>query len=161
LTLGNSFIQGGYFKQEIYPGKLSVISLNSMYFYNGNKDLSTKLDDCDVAGSPGQVEMVWFQQQLAASQAAGERVYVMHHVPPLTLSGTFSTAAVLGFMWSLVLIVLLFVRTLKQAQPTTFPPAKLSTSTSSGKMPTLLSDISPDTLTVRACSNLLVLSFVR
>lgn len=39
----HSFVEGGWFTSEVIPGKLAVISLNTMYFYSSN----SAVDGCD------------------------------------------------------------------------------------------------------------------
>jgi hypothetical protein len=88
LNLTSSFSNGGYFVQQIPGGGPTIISLNSMYFYNKN----TQVPDCDVAGSAGAVEMQWLEAQLQLAQQAHKKVYIMSHVPPVDKTDTLYNA---------------------------------------------------------------------
>jgi sphingomyelin phosphodiesterase acid-like 3 len=68
---------GGYYSSPMDPAKKArVIVLNDIYW-------SPKYETC--AGSedaaPGKAELVWLQHQLIAAHDAGERVWVMGHIP--------------------------------------------------------------------------------
>jgi histone deacetylase complex regulatory component SIN3 len=83
--LNQDFDFGGYFVQDLVPEKLSVINLNSMYFYKN--DLEVK--DCDDPASPGAIEMKWFEKALKHYyNKKGHQVYVVGHVPPIADDGT-------------------------------------------------------------------------
>lgn len=81
LNLTGTFTSGGYFVQDIVKDKLSVINLNSMYFFDSNDAVS----DCNTSSSPGAVQMKWFENVLKGYQSKGDdhQVYIMSHVPPL------------------------------------------------------------------------------
>src|SRR3954469_11201731 len=64
LNLDDAFNSGGYFVQDVIPGKLQVISANTMYFSKKN----TAVPDCNVAGSPGATELTWLKAQLLAAR---------------------------------------------------------------------------------------------
>ncbi|KAG2184407.1 hypothetical protein INT43_000316, partial [Umbelopsis isabellina] len=81
LNLGSSFSTGGYFAQEISGGP-TVLSLNSMYFFNKNDGVP----DCDTAGSAGATELQWLEAQLKSAKSANKKVYLMSHVPPVDKS---------------------------------------------------------------------------
>ncbi|KAI8584784.1 hypothetical protein K450DRAFT_4839 [Umbelopsis ramanniana AG] len=81
LNLTSDFSNGGYFVQNIANGP-SVISLNSMYFFTSN----TEVSDCDKAGSPGAEELVWLEGQLQEVQRSNKKAYLMSHVPPVDKS---------------------------------------------------------------------------
>lgn len=85
LNLTSTFTTGGYFVQDIIPGKLTVINLNSMYFFNKNSDVS----DCSSSSSPGAIQMQWLQSNLQYYKSqAGHQVYLMSHVPPIDDDGS-------------------------------------------------------------------------
>ncbi|KAI8991070.1 Metallo-dependent phosphatase-like protein [Mycotypha africana] len=79
LNLDTNFKVGGYFAQELIKNKLSVINLNSMYFFHKNDEV----DDCDSSSSPGAIQLRWFERMLKQySKKKGHSVYVMGHIPP-------------------------------------------------------------------------------
>jgi sphingomyelin phosphodiesterase acid-like 3 len=69
-TFVSTFTTGGYYSAPELGSKLLVISLNSNAF---------------VAGQPDNVfavgELDWLNTQLAAAQAAGQKVWIIMHVP--------------------------------------------------------------------------------
>lgn len=83
LNLQQEFNHGGYFVQDLIKGRLSVINLNSMYFYN--EDPFVK--DCNDTSSSGYTEMKWFENQLKSYKRRGHQVYVMSHIPPISDEG--------------------------------------------------------------------------
>lgn len=86
LNLNQGFTSGGYFIQDVIPGKLSIINLNSMYFFSKNDDVS----DCGSSRSPSTVQMKWLETTLKnIAQKKGEhQVYIMGHVPPIDDDGS-------------------------------------------------------------------------
>lgn len=73
LNFSDTFLIGGYFVQDIISQKLQVININSMYFFVSNLEV----DDCNINGSPGSTQMVWFEQKLSDAQNGNYRVYIM------------------------------------------------------------------------------------
>ncbi|RUS26548.1 hypothetical protein BC938DRAFT_470626 [Jimgerdemannia flammicorona] len=73
LNLGKTFANSGYFTQDILPGKLQVISMNTVYFYAKNLLVS----DCDKAGSAGDVQLQWIQTNLQKARHSHYNVYLM------------------------------------------------------------------------------------
>ncbi|RUP06327.1 hypothetical protein BC936DRAFT_140406 [Jimgerdemannia flammicorona] len=73
LNLGETFANGGYFTQDVLPGKLQVISMNTGYFYAKNLLVS----DCDKAGSAGDVQLQWIQANLQKARHGHYSVYLM------------------------------------------------------------------------------------
>lgn len=74
------FHRGGYFATEVIPGKLAVISLNTMYFYDSNKVVSgCPYKDRNDAGN---LEFDWLEVQLDNYRKAGLQVWIIGHVPP-------------------------------------------------------------------------------
>ncbi|RUP46689.1 Metallo-dependent phosphatase-like protein [Jimgerdemannia flammicorona] len=78
LNLGETFANGGYFTQDVLPGKLQVINTNSMYFFADNKLVT----DCDVDGSAGGIQLKWIQANLQKARDGKYNAYIMGHVPP-------------------------------------------------------------------------------
>ncbi|CAI2172336.1 1102_t:CDS:2 [Funneliformis geosporum] len=85
LNLTSEFANGGYFRQDI-NSKLSVFSLNSMYFYESNDQIK----DCDQINSPGAIQLKWFKNQLKNARQEGRRVLIAQHIPPLDSDGESS-----------------------------------------------------------------------
>jgi hypothetical protein len=86
LNLTSTFTSGGYFVQDVIKDKLSVINLNSMYFFDKNSDVS----DCSTSSSPAAIQMKWLEGVLKHYQSKGgdHQVYMMSHVPPLDDGGS-------------------------------------------------------------------------
>ncbi|KAI7871584.1 Metallo-dependent phosphatase-like protein [Spinellus fusiger] len=78
LNLTASFDEGGYFVQDLVPGKIKAVSVNSMYFFSSNK----LAPDCDTASSPGAVQLTWLSNVLNDARSQQESVYIVGHVPP-------------------------------------------------------------------------------
>ena len=70
-TFVSTFTSGGYYSAELLESRLLVIGLNSNSF---------------VAGSPTSIEadpeLGWLDSQLASAEAAGQKVWILMHVPP-------------------------------------------------------------------------------
>jgi hypothetical protein len=73
----HTFRQGGYFVVPVGP-RLSVLTLNSLYFYKKNK----AVHNCHKDNSPGAIQLAWFENQLKKARSEKERIYVIGHVPP-------------------------------------------------------------------------------
>jgi hypothetical protein len=86
LNLATVFSSGGYFVQDIIQDQLSVINLNSMYFYEKNDEVS----DCDSSSSAGAVQLKWLEGVLQKYQkkSGNHQVYMMSHVPPIDDDGS-------------------------------------------------------------------------
>ncbi|CAG8494489.1 6796_t:CDS:2, partial [Scutellospora calospora] len=82
LNLTNDFLIGGYFRHDI-NSKLSVLSLNSMYFYPYN----FQSPDCAVPNSPGEIQLKWIENELENAKHDGRKVYIIQHVPPVNVTG--------------------------------------------------------------------------
>jgi hypothetical protein len=72
-----TFRQGGYYKVSVGP-RMSVITLNTMYFYTKNDAVRS----CRRLDSAGYTQLAWFQTQLRQARQTKERLYVMGHIPP-------------------------------------------------------------------------------
>jgi endopolyphosphatase len=57
--------------------KLSILSLNTIYFYQPNH----AAPDCNIAG-PAANQISWINAVLTAAAAAGRKVYLTGHIPP-------------------------------------------------------------------------------
>lgn len=74
----HSFVEGGWFTTEVIPGKLAVISLNTMYFYESN----SAVDGCKAKSEPGYEHMEWLRVQLQLLRDRGMKAILMGHVAP-------------------------------------------------------------------------------
>lgn len=74
----HSFVQGGWFTSEVIPGKLAVISLNTMYFFDSN----SAVDGCRDKSEPGYEHMEWLRVQLKILRSRGMKAILMGHVAP-------------------------------------------------------------------------------
>ncbi|BFZ55999.1 Endopolyphosphatase [Savitreella phatthalungensis] len=74
---GHTFDRGAYFHVKVGP-QLSVVSLNTLYFYEKNK----AVDDCSSRDEPGSLQLEWLEIQFKLFRAAKTKVYVIGHVPP-------------------------------------------------------------------------------
>lgn len=74
----HSFVEGGWFTTEVIPGKLAVISLNTMYFYESN----SAVDGCEAKSEPGYEHMEWLRVQLQLLRGRGMKAIVMGHIAP-------------------------------------------------------------------------------
>ncbi|KAJ5151480.1 Endopolyphosphatase [Penicillium canariense] len=74
----HSFVEGGWFTTEVIPGKLAVISLNTMYFFESN----SAVDGCNAKSEPGYEHMEWLRVQLQLLRSRGMKAILMGHVAP-------------------------------------------------------------------------------
>ncbi|PWW74246.1 Endopolyphosphatase [Tuber magnatum] len=83
------FDKGAYFWTQVVPGTngrtglaskggLSVISLNTIYFFGSN----AAVDGCDIKGEPGYQQMEWLKIQLQLMRDIGMKAILIGHVPP-------------------------------------------------------------------------------
>lgn len=72
-----TFRQGGYFIRPVAP-RLSVLTLNTMYFYAKN----LAVHNCLHPTSPATIQLKWFESQLEKARIAQSKIYVIGHVPP-------------------------------------------------------------------------------
>jgi len=87
----HTFARGGYFTVDALPSvpnTLSVVSLNTLYFFENNK----AVDGCPPAPElwsatstdrldPGTEHLLWLEQQLLLARHAGTKVWLTGHVP--------------------------------------------------------------------------------
>ncbi|CRG84981.1 hypothetical protein PISL3812_02140 [Talaromyces islandicus] len=74
----HTFMQGGWFYSEVIPNKLSVFSLNTLYFFDSNN----AVDGCAQKSEPGYQQMEWLRVQLQILRERGMKAILMGHVPP-------------------------------------------------------------------------------
>ncbi len=73
----HTFDRGAYFHMQVLPG-LSVVSLNSLYFFENNK----AVDGCSSRDEPGSLQLDWLEIQLRLFRRSGMKSYIIGHVPP-------------------------------------------------------------------------------
>ncbi|PWN53602.1 hypothetical protein IE53DRAFT_366209 [Violaceomyces palustris] len=82
----HTFERGGYFSKEVIPGRLAVMSLNTLYFYDSNKAVDgcakRKRRDDDDQVDPGTLQLEWLEIQLDMFRQRGLQVHLIGHVPP-------------------------------------------------------------------------------
>lgn len=74
----HTFVEGGWFTAEVVPGRLAVISLNTMYFFDSN----SAVDGCNAKSEPGYEHMEWLRVQLKILRSRNMKAILMGHVPP-------------------------------------------------------------------------------
>lgn len=74
----HGFERGGWYYVEVIPGKLSVFSLNTLYFFKNNAGV----DGCALRSEPGYEHMEWLRIQLQFMRDRGMKAILMGHVPP-------------------------------------------------------------------------------
>ncbi|OQE41405.1 hypothetical protein PENCOP_c005G07596 [Penicillium coprophilum] len=74
----HTFVEGGWFTTEVVPGRLAVISLNTMYFFDSN----SAVDGCNAKSEPGYEHMEWLRVQLKILRSRNMKAMLMGHVPP-------------------------------------------------------------------------------
>ena len=74
----HGFSTGGWFSVEVIPNRLTVFSLNTMYFFEHN----TAVDGCAERSEPGYQQMEWLQIQLRFIRDRGMKAILTGHVPP-------------------------------------------------------------------------------
>ena len=73
-----AFDRGGWHTNEVVPGRLAVVSLNSLYWYTKN----AAVDGCADPGEPGYRHFEWLRAELQRLRARGLKAIIMGHVPP-------------------------------------------------------------------------------
>ena len=74
----HGFSTGGWFSVEVIPNRLTVFSLNTLYFFEHN----TAVDGCAERADPGHQQMEWLRIQLQFVRNRGMKAILMGHVPP-------------------------------------------------------------------------------
>jgi sphingomyelin phosphodiesterase acid-like 3 len=97
----NSFTAGGYYSAEPLGPSLKVISLNTNLFATPSNGMTTN-------PNAAYAELAWLDASLAAAQTAGQKVWLLMHVPPgadmVTSAGNYAsdptlTTATAAMMW--------------------------------------------------------------
>ncbi|OBT49682.1 hypothetical protein VE04_10131, partial [Pseudogymnoascus sp. 24MN13] len=79
----HGFQRGGWFTVEVIPGRLAVVSLNTLYFFERNSGV----DGCASKSEPGWEQMEWLGIQLGFMRDRGVKAILMGHVPPARTGG--------------------------------------------------------------------------
>lgn len=74
----HTFQHGGYYTSEVVPGKITVVALNTLYFFNQN----AAVDGCDDEDEPGTDQMDWLEVELESLRRREMTAYLTGHVPP-------------------------------------------------------------------------------
>lgn len=75
----HTFDRGAYFFREVIPGKLVVISINTLYWFQSNP----LNDNCDGRKQPGYKLFLWLGATLKECRRRGLKVWLSGHVPPI------------------------------------------------------------------------------
>lgn len=75
----HTFERGAYFLREVIPGKLVVLSINTLYWFQNNP----LNDNCDSRKQPGYKLFLWFGAALKECRRRGVKVWLSGHVPPI------------------------------------------------------------------------------
>ncbi|KAG0669495.1 Endopolyphosphatase [Maudiozyma exigua] len=73
------FDRGVTYLKEIIPGKLAVISINTLYLYKANP----LVDDCNSKKEPGYQLLLWLGYTLEELRQRNMKVWLSGHVPPI------------------------------------------------------------------------------
>lgn len=74
----HSFSRGASFMTEVIPGKLAVIALNTLYWFQSNPII----DGCDKRKDPGHKQFRYLSIILQEFRERGMKVWLSGHVPP-------------------------------------------------------------------------------
>lgn len=72
------FDRDASFFTEVIPGKLAVLSLNTLYLFKANP----LVDNCDSRKQPGYQLLLWLGYVLDEIRERGMKVWITGHVPP-------------------------------------------------------------------------------
>ncbi|KAI9596602.1 Metallo-dependent phosphatase-like protein [Syncephalis fuscata] len=75
------FLEGGYFIKEVVPDQMTVISLNTIYFFRSNP----VVDGCMSDEDPGSMQLLWLEQRLEELADRKMTTYIIGHVSPSPL----------------------------------------------------------------------------
>lgn len=82
LENNHDFLKGGYFNVTLQQGKLRILSLNTLAWYDKNP----KIEDCHKNGL-GKAQMDWLENHLKHARQDQIKVYIIGHIPPNKKSG--------------------------------------------------------------------------
>lgn len=75
----HTFDRGAYFFSEVIPGKMVVLSINTLYWFSSNP----LNDNCDNRKQPGFQLFLWLGATLKECRRRGLKVWLSGHVPPI------------------------------------------------------------------------------
>ncbi|KAG0675530.1 Endopolyphosphatase [Pichia californica] len=75
----HTFDRGAYYLREVFPGKLVVLSINTLYWFQSNP----LNDNCDARKQPGYKLLLWLGATLKECRRRGLKVWLSGHVPPI------------------------------------------------------------------------------
>lgn len=75
----HTFDRGAYFFREVVPGKLVVVSINTLYWFQSNP----LNDNCDARKQPGYKLFLWLGATLKECRRRNLKVWLSGHVPPI------------------------------------------------------------------------------
>ncbi|RDD47884.1 Acid sphingomyelinase-like phosphodiesterase 3a [Trichoplax sp. H2] len=79
-AIRETFLQGGYYKVEIYDGKLAIISLNTLYW--DTEALKRSSIPAEKFFHAADQQLAWFRLQLEIASNKSQSVIIEGHVPP-------------------------------------------------------------------------------
>lgn len=74
-----TFDRSASFLTEVIPGKLAVLSINTLYLFKANP----LVDNCNSKKEPGYQLLLWFGYVLEELRGRGMKVWLSGHVPPI------------------------------------------------------------------------------
>lgn len=74
----NIFNKGVYYFEEVIPGHLAVLSINTLYLFQSNP----LVDSCDRKKDPGYKLFLWLGYTLKELRKRNMKVWLTGHVPP-------------------------------------------------------------------------------
>ncbi|AJV04440.1 Ppn1p [Saccharomyces cerevisiae YJM1401] len=74
-----TFDKSASFLTEVIPGKLAVLSINTLYLFKANP----LVDNCNSKKEPGYQLLLWFGYVLEELRSRGMKVWLSGHVPPI------------------------------------------------------------------------------
>ena len=78
----HGFERGGWFSVEVITNRLTIFSINSLYFFSSN----AAVDGCAKKSEPGYEQMEWLRVQLQFVRDRGMKAILIGHVPPARTS---------------------------------------------------------------------------
>lgn len=75
----HTFDRGAYFFREVIPGKMVVLSINTLYWFSSNP----LNDNCDNRKQPGYQLFLWLGATLKECRRRDLKVWLSGHVPPI------------------------------------------------------------------------------
>ncbi|KAI9495013.1 Metallo-dependent phosphatase-like protein [Zychaea mexicana] len=83
-TSNHHYTRGGYFYEDVVPGKIRTVHTNTLLFYKDNKKAKA---DCKSPDGIGSMHLAWLKDVLEESRQQGYSVYILAHIPPTSKKG--------------------------------------------------------------------------